>query len=30
MTPQYVTRLEEAKLAIKDYVAYVESFKVKD
>ena len=29
MTPQYLTRIEAAKLAIKDYVAFVESFKVR-
>jgi hypothetical protein len=28
MTPQYQARLNNAKLAIKDYIAYVESFKV--
>jgi hypothetical protein len=29
MTPQYQTRLEAAALAVKDYVAYVESLKLK-
>ncbi|MBL7815870.1 MAG: hypothetical protein JNL70_12720 [Saprospiraceae bacterium] len=28
MTPQYAMRLEAAKLAVKDYIAYVESFKL--
>ncbi len=29
MTPQYLSRIDEAKLAVKDYVAFVESFRVK-
>ncbi len=29
MTPQYLARIDEAKLAVKDYVAFVESFRVK-
>jgi hypothetical protein len=28
MTPQYLERIEAAKLAIKDYIAFVESFRV--
>ena len=28
MTPQYATRIQAAKLAVKDYVAFVESFRV--
>ena len=30
MTPQYLERIDEAKLAVKDYVAFVESFRVKN
>ncbi len=30
MTPQYLARIDEAKLAVKDYVAFVESFRVKN
>jgi hypothetical protein len=28
LTPQYVERLSEAKLAVKDYIAFIESFKL--
>ena len=28
LTPQYVERLSDAKLAVRDYIAYVESFKL--
>ncbi len=28
MTPQYASRIQAAKLAIKDYIAYVESFRI--
>ena len=30
LTPQYLARIDEAKLAVKDYVAFVESFRVKN
>ncbi len=30
MTPQYLERIEEAKLAIKDYIAFVESFRLSE
>ncbi len=30
MTPQYLARIDEAKLAVKDFVAFVESFRVKE
>lgn len=30
MTPQYLARIDEAKLAVKDYVAFVESFRVRN
>ena len=30
MTPQYLARIDDAKLAIKDYVAFVESFRVNE
>jgi hypothetical protein len=28
LTPQYVERLSEAKLAVQDYMAFIESFKM--